>query len=257
MDVPMCRSVDSRRFGLAACVVAAGIAASAQSGGTQSPGVVRKQALRPGVLSELQAVVREGVPVGLVLAPSDRVDAPPPGGFAQVPYEFSEPGKPAALETFKQRWATAYTIAQSNGVFTVTSPRARLCNAGLARPIEPQAFSGAPFEILFEIARTFDESLRQAPPPGIVHGGGTRGMTEESLDSVTRPIILRLEGGSLQRTLSGLVTSAPRLGWVARETCDDTGKCRCYLALLTETSVLQTSYDAAAGLQVRPRDRLE
>jgi hypothetical protein len=49
-------------------------------------------------------------------------------------------------------------------------------------------------------------------------------MTPESLNSVTRPIILTFDGGSLQRALSRLVTSAPRLGWVAREACDGTGE---------------------------------
>lgn len=251
MHVRMCRSADNRGIWLAVCFVGASAATGAQSGST-TVGAVRQQAWPPGVLTEVQRVIREGVPVGLVLGLSDRPEAPPPSGSS--PPDVAEPVGPAALDTFRQRWAASYTITQTNDVVMVTSPRMRLCRAGLARAIPPQTFSGAPLEILFGIASTFDDSLRKLPPPGIVHGGGAA-RTEEANDSITRAITLRLEAGSLEQALNRLVTSAPGLGWLAWERCGVTGECGCYLSLVTETSVLWTSYNASAGLPSPSRER--
>jgi hypothetical protein len=251
MEVRTYRLADSRTFWLAVCITLVTGAVGAQSGAREPPGTVRKQAFRPGVLYELQGVLREGIAVGVVLGVSDSADAPPPGTpTATSNLAF---GQTSALEALKQRWATVYRIDHAGHVVTVTSPRAQLCTAGLSRLIPAQSFSGSLLEILFGVASTFDESLRQLPPPGIVRGGGTNGMSAEASDSITRPIILTFQGGNLQDALNRLVTTAPNLGWVAREACDELGTCRCYLSLLTETSVLQTSYDASAGLPVERR----
>lgn len=255
MDVRMCRLADNKPFWLAVCIVAAAAAVRAQSGGMQAPGAVQKQAWPPGVLSEVQVLLREGVPIALVLGLNDRVEAPPPSGPAAPQNHVAVPGESAALGEFRLRWAAAYTITQTNDVLTVASQRTPLCRAGLARTVLPQAYSGTPLEILFGIASAFDESLRKLPPPGMVHGGGA-GMTEEARDTIARPISISVEGGSLQHALNLFVTSAPGLGWLAWERCD-AGKCGCYLSLVTGTSVLWTSYDASAGLRLEPRDRDE
>jgi hypothetical protein len=254
MTALMLRSAVSRGVACVVCIVAATTIAVAQPRGTEPPGSVRKQAWPPGVLGEIQGVLREGVPVGLVLGLSDRIDVPPSSASSLPPPDIADPREPVALQMFRAHWGSAYSITQANDVVTVTSPRINLCQVGLARTVLPHTYSGAPFEILFQIASTFDESLRKLPPPGMVHGGGAA-MTEDARESLTRQITITLDAGSLQQSLSRLVSSAPGLGWLAWEKCDASGKCGCYISLVTATSVLWTSYDASTGLRPQSRDR--
>jgi hypothetical protein len=253
MVASMSKSVGSRTLWFAGSIVAAGVTLTAQSGSAPA-GAVRQKAFPVGVLAELQGVLREGVPVALVLGPTDKMDGPPPSASSSLP-PAAGAGGPPVLEAFRRRWSQAFTITQSNNVVTVTSPRNRLCKAGLPRTVPAQTFSGAPYQILFAIASTFDESLRTLPSPSMVHGGGT-GMTDESRESLRRPITIRVEQGTLQQALDRLITSVHGLGWLASERCDANGTCGCYLSLMTESSVVWTSYDAAAGLQAAARDRV-
>jgi hypothetical protein len=174
----------------------------------------------PAVLSQAHAMLREGRAVGLVVGLNDSSDA------------------------------AEFTITRSTNLVTVTSPRAPRCQAGLARAVPARTFSGTPFEILFGIATTFDESLRTLPTPGMVQGGGA-GLTNASRESLRRPVTIGVEAGTLQQALDRLIASVPGLGWLASERCDASGACGCYLSLMTESSVVSTSYDAAAGLQMR------
>ena len=196
-----------------------------------------RQAYPARVLTELQALLGQGVSVGLVLGLNDSDQAPAAG-------DSTPPADPP--REFRQRWAMSFTIEQSNSVMTVTSPRALLCRAGLARAVPSRTFSGSPHEVLFGIASTFDESLRRLPPPGIMNGGPAP--SQKSIERTTQQIVVTVEAGSLQGALTRLVTTAPGVGWLASERCDRSGKCGCYLNLFTEDSMLWTSYDAAAGL---------
>ena len=238
------RSTESGRFRLAA-IVAVLLAAAllAHAGEIQARAMAGRQAYPARVLTELQGFLGQSEPVGLVLGRNDSDQAPARGDSAPL----SDPA-----QIFRQRWATSFEIEHSNGAMTVMSPRARLCRAGLARSVPSRTVSGSPLEVLFGIASTFDASLRQLPPPGTMNGGPAP--SQKSQESVSRQIAVKVEPGSLQAALTRLVTSSLGVGWLASERCDGPGRCGCYLSLFTEESVLWTSYDAAAGLQLQGLD---
>jgi len=255
MDAQMFRSAGRNNLlcGLFVAMTCGAVTAASgdQETGTRTAGAQREQR---GVLAEVQNLLRAGVQVGLALGAGDFVEMDVVGPPRTTRQPGGQIAPEEAVQSFSQRWGHLFTLTQSDGVFNVISPRARLCAAGLNRVITRQTTVGSPLEVLFAFARTFDESLQRLPPPGIVHGG-PGGNPREADGSFTQLVTVNVEEGRLQLALEQLVRNSPGLGWFAAERCDASGACLCQLGLISATGVLRTSYDAAAGIPRQSPDR--
>jgi hypothetical protein len=200
-----------------------------------------------GILSEAQRLIADGVRLGMVFGEIDSPEmrAPARQNSAKTPGLTAESRH--SVQDFTEEWARLFAIRDSDGVIEIISPRAPTCQSGLRRPLPSRNLSGTPVEVLFAMAKTFDPSLNHLPPPGIVRGGPATAK-DDRVDPVMQIITVALGEGDLQSGLNALTRSSSGVGWFATERCDKTG-CRCPLGLLTSHSVLQTSYDAASGIE--------
>jgi hypothetical protein len=246
MGAPMFRLAVSSSICVAS--VWAVLASSQAGGGAKLPSQVAAPATQPqGILSEAQRLIAEGVRIGMVFGELDSPEmrAPARQNPSKTPGLTSE--SLHSVQDFSAEWAGVFAIRDSDGVIEIISPRAPTCQAGLRRPLPSRTLSGTPVEVLFAMAKTFDPSLNHLPPPGIVHGGPATAK-DDLVDPVMQIITVALAEGDLQSGLNALTRSSSGVGWFATERCDKTG-CRCPLGLLTSHSVLQTSYDAASGIE--------
>jgi hypothetical protein len=147
---------------------------------------------------------------------------------------------------FTRRWGRLFQMSTSGTIVRATSIRSRVCGTAIARSVPHHAFHDAPFKILFDLASDIDPALRRLPPPGLVGGGGPQA-PPWYIDPLTQPVSLVTSDGTLEASLNELVGAVPTLGWYAAEQCDQTGRCGCYVGLMTPTTVLQPGYDASTG----------
>jgi len=197
------------------------------------------------LLADLQSLLLLGVPLGIQLGSADALEA-----TVTAAVDEEELSKAVAVANFRARWQQLYLIHDTEGGgVAVVSPRSVRCKEALSRPLRENVFRGSPIEVLFGIAATFDPSLRTLPPPGLVSGGGDGGGAA-AVEALTQTIeVLTKNGEALLEALASLTSSAPKVGWMAKDRCGGTGgPCHCDLGLITPTSIAETGYDAAAEL---------
>jgi len=198
------------------------------------------------LLADLQALVRQNISVGAVLAEGEAFDA----AVLLVPEDTKEGAvveRALVVSGFIKRWNGPFSVSESRSSVNLVSMKAARCRAGLNRKLARRVYNGSPYEILFLVAASFDSALRSQRPPGLLSSGpGSEGASAERL---TAPVEVSVsEGDSLQDVLNTLAERSG-LGWFARENCGSrVGGCTCQLGLITPSSLTWTGYDAAVGL---------
>jgi hypothetical protein len=190
---------------------------------------------------DVQELLAQDVHVSTILGEGDSFDMLVNDRTGQVKQD-----RAALVGAFTQRWGRLFQMSTSGAILKATSVRSRVCGTAIARNVLHHAFQDAPFTILFNLASDIDPTLRELPPPGLVGGGGPKA-SPGYIDPLTQPVSIVTGGDTLEASLNGLVAAAPTLGWYASEQCDQTGRCGCYVGLITPTAVLQPGYDANAG----------
>jgi hypothetical protein len=249
MDVQMRRSVGDNlaqyvgRLVVALMMGACPVDASAQP-------VAAGPSVQATLLSDVQTLLDNDIPVGVTLGQGDTFDVsiPPTAGRLG---DVATRTRASLMNAFGQRWGRWFTVVDSPRVINVTSARSAVCGAALERNVKGHVFLAAPFEILNSVMSDLDPSLKRLPPPGIVSGGGDLSDSVRGGDVLTLPISVATPEGPLQVTLNELVGARSMLGWFASERCDPAGRCGCYIGLVTPTAVLHASYDAVAGASRR------
>ena len=243
MDARMCRLLGRRRMAKAlGALTALSVFALGVGGGRANPAVEEGGHVR--LLPEMQALIQAGIPIGVVLGEAESFETIVPRRSEGV--QGAAADRAARLSTLGKRWGDVFTVADTGKSITVISPRAYHCRAGLARPVKADTYDGTPLEVLFALSASFDANLKRLPPPGLVSGGG--GRHPSTSESLTQSVHLVVEEGTLKSALNELAVAAGA-GWFAADRCDGvSGRCQCQLGLLTSTSVVQSGYHAAAGL---------
>lgn len=203
---------------------------------------------RHELVTDIQSLLRLGIPVGLQLGVSDTLHETAPGPV-EVPGDV--PSREDAIARFSATWQQRFAIRETEDhVLLVLSARSARCTQALGRPLKSTAIRGTPVEVLDGIAALFDPSLQGLPPPSIVGGGGegggdpTRDAERQVIEVSTR------SGATLLDALNSITMKASGLGWIAQDRFyQGTGWSPCSLNLLTTTAVLWTSYDGAVGLE--------
>jgi hypothetical protein len=220
----------------ASAIATTGIVARAQQPGPA--------AVTSTLMQDMQALAERDVPFGVVLGKDD--------GLAMQVWRAPRPvtsgqSADAVKSNFQQDWREHFRVSQDGRVVSAISIRAGVCGPALERAVTAQAVTGTPVEVLFAVMRELDPALKSLPPPGIVWGGGTPSPTS----AVFAPAKVAVERGTLRHALDAIVSSTPKLGWIATERCAGSQPCRCDLGFVTPTDTLYTSYDAAAGTASR------
>jgi hypothetical protein len=190
--------------------------------------------------SDVQALLRAGVHVSVVLGPDESLDT----AVAEAP---ADAGRDVT-EVFGKRWGPRFDVSSEPTRVGVRSARAPLCEASLARRIALNA-DGTPVELLFAIAKAADPSLAALPPPGLVNGGPA---PEPGQGMPTQRIALSGKAVPIGRALDLMTESIDGLGWWAEERCSSSTVCRCRIGLITAGSVVFTSYDIASKPAIDP-----
>ena len=191
---------------------------------------------RPVTLrSDVQALVRAGIYVSVVLGPDETFDTTIEG-----PAE----GTQDSIEAFGVRCGPVLEVSTEGRRVSLRSTRAPLCDASLLRRLALNA-EGTPVELLFAIAKAADPSLATLPPPGLVNGGP--GAPDSTNALTSRRITLSGKAVRISRALDLVAESVDGLGWWAEERCSVSTVCTCRIGLLTSDSILQTSYDISRG----------
>jgi hypothetical protein len=212
---------------------------SAQPVGAGSP-------VQATLLSDVQALLDNDIPVGVTLGQGDTFDMSIPFKAGRLG-DAVTPTRASLMNAFSQRWGRVFAVLDSPRVVNATSAHSAVCGPALERNVKSQVFFAAPFEILASVMSDLDPSLKRLPPPGIVSGGGDLSDSMRGGDVLTLPVSVDTPEGPLRLTLNELVGARSMLGWFASERCDAAGRCGCYLGLVTPTAVLHASYDAVAG----------
>jgi hypothetical protein len=201
----------------------------------------------------LQALLRLGVPVGIVLGPGEtpRMTAQATTGDTREP-EGTRQSAEAPLSRAEvvgwlvQRWNKLFEVDDSEEVVNILSKSAGVCRGALERRIKGTTLSGPVFQVFFDIGTTFDDSLKDAPPRGLFGAPG------ETWETVQREIFLDTGSGTLRQALNRFAWTAPGIGWYAEESCpreeDAPSACRCLVGLVTEDSISTTAWDACVGI---------
>jgi hypothetical protein len=196
---------------------------------------------RPVTLrSDVQALLRAGIHVSVVLGPAETFDTTIEG-----PAE----GTQDSIEAFGVRWGPVLEVSSEGRRVSLRSTRAPLCDESLLRRLALNA-EGTPVELLFAIAKAADPSLATLPPPGLVNAGP--GAPESMNALATRRIALSGKAVRISRALDLVAESVDGLGWWAEERCSGPSACACRIGLLTADSVVFTSYDIARKASAAP-----
>jgi hypothetical protein len=199
------------------------------------------------LLRDVQTLVAKGIPLGIVLGQGDTLDMEVLEKTTQTSRSLPSPTRELLLAGFGQQWGELFRITDASQSVNAVSVRSAVCSASLERDVKGASLQGTPVELLFSIVLEIDPTLQQLPPPGIVSGGGEPGALDPDAQALRTPLSVVIPKGSLKGALNQLVSTAHNIGWFAGERCDAMNRCGCYLGLITPTSVLYTSYDAAVS----------
>ncbi len=228
---------DRRAFGFCAAVILAVCASSVGAG----VGVSSSKDPQTTLLQDVQSVLAQDVPVGIVLGDGDGFDMTL--STAGAPASTSGPAR--LIQGFSARWGKLFEITNTKRGLDAVSRRSGACRVALSRVVPEHAFVGSPHEILSTLMTDLSPELRRLPPPGIVSGGGNDETLEKGSAVLSQTLTVVTGAGPLRDALDRAVNAGSQLGWYALEHCDANGRCSCRIGLVTPTTVVHTTYDAS------------
>jgi hypothetical protein len=185
------------------------------------------------------ALAAAKIPAGFVL-PTD--DPKFDGTVGEVPLGPPVPMQDV-IDRFLQRHPQ-YTLGRSAWAIVIRPRAETTCSSALARVLPNTSISDPVYVALWKLARLVNPAETPSVPPSVVCGGGCD-PNDQQAHSI--PVLLTLNGMTLQEALSQLVTQVPGVVWLMRDerhelAPPETVEHVCKLSYFDGRHHIQTSY---------------